>query len=496
MRTIREIFCFFIFRIYFVAFFTFLSVSVASQSVTTYNPYVMHQNDKDYRITMVVLTDNETIVRVEWKGECNDCWVSLSQHTSIQTTDGYSNYNFPIRFFTDGRSLMELDTKYYIVKGVTYMFEMHFDRIPAGCMQINMSENIYDGWYWNGIRINNPLATTPHIYKSESELKKEITNTNDGICGIYEGTDASGYRLACIKSTGSYNYSLVYLGAKNNNGRWTSGDVKALLRESATPGLFKADWYMADKRKQEDVYVTFDGQTMKMYASNSEVAYLKMYPTSSSESSYPIGTQWSGTGFSIGNSFIVTNYHVVNGANKIEVRGILGDFSTRYNAVLVASDKKQDLAIIQIKDRRFNNIGLIPYRIKTTSAEVGEDVFVLGYPLTQAMGEEIKLTTGVISSRTGFQNDMSCYQISAPVQPGNSGGPMFDHNGNVIGIVSSGILSAENVGYAIKTSYLQQLIASSSVRISMPERNSISNLSLSDKVKKIKNYVYLITCSK
>lgn len=66
------------------------------------------------------------------------------------------------------------------------------------------------------------------------------------------------------------------------------------------------------------------------------------------------------------------------------------------------------------------------------------------------MGDEIKLTTGVISSKTGFQGDVSLYQISAPIQPGNSGGPLFDNKGNLIGIVNAKHKGAENVGYAIK----------------------------------------------
>ena len=69
--------------------------------------------------------------------------------------------------------------------------------------------------------------------------------------------------------------------------------------------------------------------------------------------------------------------------------------------------------------------------MNTTTSEVGEEVFVLGYPLTATMGDEIKLTTGVISSKSGFQGDISQYQISAPVQPGNSGGPLFDSKGNI-----------------------------------------------------------------
>lgn len=152
------------------------------------------------------------------------------------------------------------------------------------------------------------------------------------------------------------------------------------------------------------------------------------------------------------------------------------------------------MAILKISDSQFNGFGTIPYKVKTSTSDVGEDIFVLGYPLTTTMGEEIKLTTGVISSKTGFQGDVSSYQISAPVQPGNSGGPLFDSKGNVIGIVSAKHVGAENVGYAIKASYLNSLVESLS-GITLPTNNTLSSLSLSEKVKKVDDFIFLISCS-
>jgi S1-C subfamily serine protease len=112
------------------------------------------------------------------------------------------------------------------------------------------------------------------------------------------------------------------------------------------------------------------------------------------------------------------------------------------------------------------------------------------------MGDEIKLTTGVISSKSGFQGDMSQYQVSAPVQPGNSGGPLFDSKGNLIGIISSKHSKAENAGYAVKASYLKNLVEGRSKNNLLPQTNRILNLNLSGKVKAVKNYVYYINCYK
>lgn len=205
-------------------------------------------------------------------------------------------------------------------------------------------------------------------------------------------------------------------------------------------------------------------------------------------------TTWTGTGFALTNNYIVTNYHVVENANRISIQGINGDFNHKYSADVVTTDKHNDLAIIKVKGVNISSVS-IPYAVKTGTSEVGEEVFVLGYPLTSTMGEEVKLTTGVISSKTGFQGDVSIYQISAPIQPGNSGGPLFDSKGNVVGIVSAKHKGAENVGYAIKTSYLKNLMESAVSTNILPQTNKMAGLNLSGKVKLAKNYVYYITCS-
>lgn len=231
--------------------------------------------------------------------------------------------------------------------------------------------------------------------------------------------------------------------------------------------------------------------------------FVKIYPTSSmynqliQEVNKP--SEWSGTGFAIGNGYIVTNNHVVEDASIINVKGVKGDLNTPYSARVVSTDKNNDIAIIKIDDDSFKGFGPIPYGVSSRMGDVGEDIYVLGYPLTQALGNEIKLTNGIISSRSGFQGDMSTYQISAPVTHGNSGGPMFDNKGNVIGVVNSGITYkdlAENVGYAIKISYLKNLIESAGLDIKLPGNNTIANLSLTEKIKRLRNFVFYIECSK
>lgn len=384
-----------------------------------------------------------------------------------------------------------------VPSGDTRKYTLVFDAIPPGLTSFSLvdkgnSYNSCHGYGFSGYTINNPRIGSTSW--TETAIKKFADENNDGICGIYEASDENGYRIGCIKSGNEY--QLIYLGGKRRKSWWYTGDAKAGLRASATTGVFKADWYMADKTINSDCYVFFDGATMTTVIGSEKTVYLKMYPTSSTVGA--IGTEaqeWSGTGFALNNGYVVTNYHVVEDAKSINISGINGDFNDSYTASVVATDKINDLAIIRVSDSRFNGFRTLPYAIDMNQAEVGDDVFVLGYPLTQTMGDEIKLTNGIISSRTGFQGDVSLYQMSAPIQPGNSGGPMFNSKGNVVGIVCAHHKGTENVGYAIKTSYLKNLAESSSLSNIFPTNNTVASLPLSGQVKKLKKYVYLIKCS-
>jgi S1-C subfamily serine protease len=201
----------------------------------------------------------------------------------------------------------------------------------------------------------------------------------------------------------------------------------------------------------------------------------------------------TGTGFAISsNGYIATCNHVIDGATKIKVIGVAGSFNKSYSAKVISSDVNNDLAIIKIDDATFTTLGTIPYTIKSTSSDVGTSIFILGYPLTATMGEEIKLTDGLVSAKSGFSGDITSYQISAPAQPGNSGGPLFNKNGNLIGVVNAKHVEAENATYAVKSSYLTNLIESLSPTLKLQTINSLTGKTLSDQVRMIKNFVYII----
>ena len=201
----------------------------------------------------------------------------------------------------------------------------------------------------------------------------------------------------------------------------------------------------------------------------------------------------SGTGFFLSNDgYIVTNNHVIENAQNgnIKITGINEDYHTTYKARVEVTDKQNDLAILKIIAPTPSV--KVPYSFKFTTSSVGEECFVLGYPLISSMGKDIKLTNGIISSKTGFDGNIAQYQISAPVQPGNSGGPLFDKNGNIIGIVQAKHTQAENVGYAIKASYIRNLVELLPTTVSFPQTNTLSGKTLPQQVEQASKSVCLI----
>lgn len=339
------------------------------------------------------------------------------------------------------------------------------------------------------ILTNSPFANNIDETWIYYVVKSDLPNHFNIYIGSDSGVEFEKHAYMRIESIGETNAYRLF---------WNNSSARGYLKNGALQYSALIELNQADKRN-------FSNNPNFSFRLQLKCDFIKSYPTPSMyaeairrENERKIEeikpTNWSGTGFALLENYIVTNYHVIENAKEINIQGIDGNFNRKHKASLIASDKFNDLALLKVDDGTIKSTS-IPYSIKTTTSEVGEDVFVLGYPLTSTMGDEIKLTTGVVSSKTGFQGDVSLYQISAPIQPGNSGGPLFDGNGNIIGIISAKHKGAENVGYAIKASYLRNLMESAISNNILPQKNKVSVLNLSGKVKTVKNYIYYITCS-
>jgi hypothetical protein len=173
----------------------------------------------------------------------------------------------------------------------------------------------------------------------------------------------------------------------------------------------------------------------------------------------------SGTGFAINAlGFLVTNSHVVNGCSKVEIfhKG------ETYNVKVLANDLVNDLALL-----KSDLISSQYFGIKTENSMMFDDIYAAGFPFGDSYSTSIKVTRGIISALTGIGNNYSQIQIDAALQPGNSGGPVFDKEGILVGVVVSKLslndvfkrfgVVPENQNFAIKANLVANLLEANSV---------------------------------
>jgi S1-C subfamily serine protease len=212
----------------------------------------------------------------------------------------------------------------------------------------------------------------------------------------------------------------------------------------------------------------------------------------------PSESDGNGSGFFISRQgHIVTNYHVVDEASELFTKLNVNGQIEKLPLKIVAKDKVNDLVILKVDKTGFDLGKDIPYGMDFNTLEVGEEVFTLGYPMIDVMGEELKFTDGRISSKSGIDGDITTYQISTPIQPGNSGGPLFQvETGNIVAVVSATLnremFNGENVNYAIKSNLLKNLVESVSEPIKLSTQTPAKEMKLSDRIKLYREFMPII----
>ncbi|HRN55841.1 MAG TPA: serine protease [Agriterribacter sp.] len=206
-----------------------------------------------------------------------------------------------------------------------------------------------------------------------------------------------------------------------------------------------------------------------------------------------VPAKFGGTGFLIDTrGYLVTNAHVVNKANKVTVQGKGG---VELSAVTLFSDDSLDIAILRISDSLFRPLSALPYFInKRSVVDLAEPIFTLGYPR-----EEIVYGEGYLSAKTGFNGDTLTCQISISANPGNSGGPVINKDGEVIGVLSTRQVSADGVVFAIKSKNIFKALdalkkdsSNSNLHIKLPSVSAIKNTDRTQQVKKIEECVFMV----
>lgn len=197
-----------------------------------------------------------------------------------------------------------------------------------------------------------------------------------------------------------------------------------------------------------------------------------------------------GTGFLIDpKGMMITNAHVVKNSRNIYVENNRGE---RFRAIVLKLDVFRDMAIIKIDDDRFKSFGSLPYGIRKTTSDLAEPIFTLGFPR-----EEIVYGEGYLSAKTGFNGDTLSCQISVAANPGNSGGPIFNRNGEVIGILSTKETKAEGAVFAVQSKYIFQALEELKgnplyKHVQLSTRSSIAGMDKVQQVKKVQDYVFMV----
>jgi S1-C subfamily serine protease len=326
----------------------------------------------------------------------------------------------------------------------------------------------------NRARILREYPARPTLAVTEEEIKK--TEAHSPVEGIWSDTQDQ-YRLGIVPASKGSGADYVAVILRSNSALWQPGEIKAEIRSTASPDIFTCTFFMADK-KPAGTTLTLEHDAMLRGSvatpkGPQDLLFVRVWPNVSTESVTTSSTTSvsSGTGFPLSlGGLVATNWHVVADAKNFSVA--FPGWSGAISAEIAVKDVINDLAILRMSDasKLATTCPELPFQLFSSSGvTLGEHVSAIGYPLTPMLGSNPKFTEGAISSKSGWQDDPRSLQISAQVQPGSSGSPLFDGDGNIIGIVvatldASKVYQAasaipQNVNFAIKADYLLSLAA-------------------------------------
>lgn len=256
--------------------------------------------------------------------------------------------------------------------------------------------------------------------------------------------------------------------------------------------------YRDDKRNGQGTYTFVNGNVKEGFWKDNKFQYAKKLSPPVPASKTPtrddeIISASSGSGFAVSSDgYVITNHHVINGCQKVVVHTKEKDLTVR----VITYDPQNDLALLK---GDFRPATVFP--LSSNRPELLQDIYVAGYPFGNKISTSVKVTKGIISSLTGIGNNFSNIQIDAALQPGNSGGPILDEMGNIVGVAVAKLdikkilddygVIPEDTNFGIKSNVVRSILDSNGVDGPQANQDEISKSKLGEMIS---SGTYYISC--
>jgi S1-C subfamily serine protease len=342
--------------------------------------------------------------------------------------------------------------------------------------------------YLNGLLNRDDKAAFEKRLSEDDSFKTEFEYHKNFVLVLQENARAQNFKNKLKKvhteSFGKNNIQSINKQPKNYLQISAIAASVALFTILVTVYALNAGGFLSKKQASDYTELKREVSAIK----NSQNQIIRGFSKNEKKKSGTLApANFTGTGFAINTKgYFITSLHLVKGNDSIFIEN---STTERLSARVIYTDTPLDIAILKIDSSDVLKLKDLPYSFKSTESDLGENVFTLGYP-----SQDIVYGEGSISSSTR-SGDTNMYQISIPLNPGNSGGPLIDEYGNVTGVVSGKNQNAEGTSFASKSNYISQIIANIQDEelkndLVLSKRNGLRGLKRSEQIKRISPFVF------